>query len=682
MNQLLRCEFSQDFKKFLQHNITHYSIPDYQREYKWDKSRIKTFVTNVLDRSKFLGILTAEGSDRDYLSIVDGQQRLTTTVLLLAWLYNACAEEGERENQLEIMELLTYLNNNSRDFVLKNDSVGCFLKVVEDESLGSTIQLNVSDASDIYHQKEAFETAWNTITSVASEKWKRSERTLQDYKECLLDCGVLLFVQNNDDKKQQGSIEEIYIDINEKSQRLDPEDIFKGHCFALCKTPKTQEKVKTLWKSLKQQLYSMDGLWDKRDMSIFLHFYLLTMEACKDRPRDINKELKIAGEHIISLEYKTSTKVIDLLTNIDHYLTNLLTFRKNMVGCEVPTFKEVMSASANDIGNKETKALLQDMRTILKDLFECKQDLFKLPMFYVIDRYSSKADAEKLSFEQWSAFVFLYNIYMFIFARMGVSKSRESLPKELIKYTAGDNDFINQLAKTIQNTYCKGDDNSPLRIKLGMLRGKKRDDETRKHLYQILDYFKVKQYTDKKTGAVSTRYKMKLYPATYNVEHLIISQSQGIAWKEDPANPDSNTTYEFKKLDFSGCAAWCADNCHWANYIWIDDNFNRKELSNNDIVTKVHLLRGTLDKDEKPQKETFAKKHTHIEVICQHIMRTKGFDELVQAHNNHASKDEIIASYISFMDSYFSEDSMEELCHRINEAFANCLNELFNWVDK
>ena len=681
LNELLNCDFDDDFKKFLQRDITHYSIPDYQREYKWDKARIKTFVNNVLDRSKFLGILTAEKSNQDCLYIVDGQQRLTTTVLLLAWLYNACAEEDERENQSEIMELMTYPVNNCRDFVLRNSSVGNFLKVVKNESGRTTIQLEISEDSDIYHQKEVFETAWKTINSVATEKWKKSDRTLQDYKECVLDCGVLLFVQSNDDKKQQGSIEEIYIDINEKSQRLDPEDIFKGHCFALCKTATTQEKVKTLWKSVKKQLYSMDRLLNKRDMSVFLHFYLLTKEACKAKPRDINKELKIAGEHIIPLEYKTSTKVVDLLGEIDRYLTNITAFRKNMIDCEFPDFKEVMSASANDIGNKERKALLQNMRTILNDLFSCKQDLFKLPMFYAIDKYSSMDASDKLSYEQWSAFVFLYNIYMFMFARMDVSKSRESLPKDLIRHIANNDDCINQFVRTIRDCYCKGDDNSSLEIKQGMLRGKNRDDETRRHLYQILDYFEAKEHIDKKTGETRLLFKMKLYPVSYNVEHLIISQSQGIAWKADPSNSESEKLYEFEKTDFAECKAWKADNCHWANYIWIDGEFNSKKLRNYDIVTKVHLLRGTLDKDEKPAKETMAKKHAHIEIICQHIMHTKGFNELVQAHNNQTSKDDVARYYMLFLNNYFSENSMEQLCQRFNGAFSDCLEKLFKCVD-
>ena len=40
------------------------------------------------------------------------------------------------------------------------------------------------------------------------------------------------------------SSEEIYIDINVKALYHDPEDIFKGHCFAICKTVQHQDQVK------------------------------------------------------------------------------------------------------------------------------------------------------------------------------------------------------------------------------------------------------------------------------------------------------------------------------------------------------------------------------------------------------------------------------------------------------
>ena len=106
INNLLRCNFCADFQEFLETPKKYFSIPDYQREYKWDKSKIKTFVSNVMQRSKFLGIITTEVPNQPFLSVVDGQQRLTTLILMLAWLYNACADEGETETQQEIESLI------------------------------------------------------------------------------------------------------------------------------------------------------------------------------------------------------------------------------------------------------------------------------------------------------------------------------------------------------------------------------------------------------------------------------------------------------------------------------------------------------------------------------------------------------------------------------------------------
>ena len=95
INNLLKLDFESSFSDFIQSQKQLMAIPDYQREYKWEKSKIKTFVDNVMQRSKFLGIITVEAPISNFLSLVDGQQRLTTIILMLAQLYNACADEDE-----------------------------------------------------------------------------------------------------------------------------------------------------------------------------------------------------------------------------------------------------------------------------------------------------------------------------------------------------------------------------------------------------------------------------------------------------------------------------------------------------------------------------------------------------------------------------------------------------------
>ena len=60
ISNLLKLDFENSFSDFIQPQKQIMSIPDYQREYKWEKSKIKIFVDNVMQRSKFLGIFTVE----------------------------------------------------------------------------------------------------------------------------------------------------------------------------------------------------------------------------------------------------------------------------------------------------------------------------------------------------------------------------------------------------------------------------------------------------------------------------------------------------------------------------------------------------------------------------------------------------------------------------------------------
>lgn len=71
INNLLKLDFESSFSDFIQPQKQLMAIPDYQREYKWEKSKIKTFVDNVMQRSKFLGIITAEAPISNFLSLVD-----------------------------------------------------------------------------------------------------------------------------------------------------------------------------------------------------------------------------------------------------------------------------------------------------------------------------------------------------------------------------------------------------------------------------------------------------------------------------------------------------------------------------------------------------------------------------------------------------------------------------------
>ena len=163
INNLLKLDFESSFSDFIQSQKQLMAIPDYQREYKWEKSKIKTFVDNVMQRSKFLGIITVEAPISNFLSLVDGQQRLTTIILMLAQLYNACADEDETETQDEIEALITCEINGHRVLKLENGSVGEYLHFVREPDNKRRINLDINPAVDIYKQSSKFKDAWNII---------------------------------------------------------------------------------------------------------------------------------------------------------------------------------------------------------------------------------------------------------------------------------------------------------------------------------------------------------------------------------------------------------------------------------------------------------------------------------------------------------------------------------------
>ena len=72
-----------------------YRIPEYQRGYKWDKQQIEELL-NDIDKFKFVGdkdkfyciqnITIVKDKDEKLFRVIDGQQRLTTLVVLLSYL--------------------------------------------------------------------------------------------------------------------------------------------------------------------------------------------------------------------------------------------------------------------------------------------------------------------------------------------------------------------------------------------------------------------------------------------------------------------------------------------------------------------------------------------------------------------------------------------------------------------
>jgi uncharacterized protein with ParB-like and HNH nuclease domain len=85
------------------------AVPKYQRSYAWDKEHVEAFWSDLraamrgADREYFLGSIVLTPGPDARMVVIDGQQRLATTTMLLAAIRNYFLELGD-EDRATVME--------------------------------------------------------------------------------------------------------------------------------------------------------------------------------------------------------------------------------------------------------------------------------------------------------------------------------------------------------------------------------------------------------------------------------------------------------------------------------------------------------------------------------------------------------------------------------------------------
>ncbi|MDR2119448.1 MAG: DUF262 domain-containing protein, partial [Tannerella sp.] len=91
----------QSVKKILSEYKSKYLIPEYQRPYEWDEDKCRTLWDDILEFAipennpdkfnssdeYFLGSIVTFKNEDNCLEVIDGQQRITTLLLLLRAIY-------------------------------------------------------------------------------------------------------------------------------------------------------------------------------------------------------------------------------------------------------------------------------------------------------------------------------------------------------------------------------------------------------------------------------------------------------------------------------------------------------------------------------------------------------------------------------------------------------------------
>lgn len=583
-------------------------IPLYQREYKWTNEKIVSLINDIGQRDKFLGIIILDEQDECY-EIVDGQQRITTCFLTLLGLHNLYA--GSPREQESILRLLKPYG----EFLLNNHSLGNFVS-----HANGMLSLAIDDNEDVYYQKEDFCRAYATIMEQLSEI--SSQGALREFKRKLLDCELLVLI--NDQHQNTSPIEQIFLDINEKAQLLEVEDIFKGYCFENYDDAYHQD-LRSTWVDLKKQgmQFTRFGF---ENLSQYIYLYLLEVDSV-----DIPEKLTKAGKHYLHGKDMDATEA--LLKDMILY-GEATTGMSTAINSDDYCFVDVC-ANSHEYRNQPDHKMLKIM---LKEMLAAKAQYQKLPLFYLL--YSLKTNPalpRSIMHPQFRSIVTNLYIYATLFTYTPGKKSKRDVDHTLRNALRAAEQSIPDIIRAAKELRKN-------KVEYFEFTATRNGFEWFAFAYSIIDFYDANQ------NWLYAKYRRE---DGYNLEHFLIPdlRARCVTWVDEdntfelPLRPSLVATY--KK--------------YATNYLVIDEELNGL-LLHNDIVEKIRQINHWYEQQGKPVPK-------HVELIIRNILHKPEYIRLLHLKGLGKPQEEIIDAYNDFLEAYFSEENVSTLLSSISQAF-------------
>lgn len=577
-------------------------IPLYQREYEWSTSNVTSLVREVLNRDKFLGMIILDEKEECY-EIADGQQRLTTMLLSLISIYNHY--QGSRKEQ---SVLNNYIFDKEMNIRLQNDSVGSY---ISSDNGSGLLEVDIEDDKDVYNQKNVFKTAYATIDAILSENDR-----FKEFKDKLQNSTLLVLIKDIDSTNSD-AVEQIFLDINEKSKRLDNASIFKGYCFKIYDEA-FQDELKCLWIRLKKAYISFKNFsGENYKFDEYIYMYLLVTED-----ENMTENLSPGGIHF--LEDKNMDDVERILTKMVEYGERVSDFYKHIQN-EAYIFEDICVDSNSY--KTASKKLITNVKEYLLYSMETKSAQYqKVPLNWFIYSVKDKSNNMNILMKDFMTITANLYIYSFLFTLSPSKKSKKNIDHSLYNVLNEDVD-IKQIINIVKELRKKQVENVQIPENC-------RSFDVLSNLYTIMDCFKVKE----------NRFDVTYHNhggQLYTLEHFIVPDNRNakIKWltKDEESIEISFTGQSERKKKL-------------INYLIVEQKLNNDILLDFDVIKKIELISDYYG-NATPK---------HVGIITAHIENMESYKELKKLKNEEDEKEveNIRNCYNSFLDEYFSDNKV------------------------
>lgn len=279
-----------------------YRIPRFQRPYSWDRENIEDFWNDIIvnsDGDYFIGSMVVyRPANSDTSFVVDGQQRLTTVVMILAALRNAFKAAGLDDLAAGVQAMVERKDiNNQRQYTLQTESSYPYFQEHIQSSDAPEVDPNTGDEEAAL--KSTFEwlcanikTTSDAIMGDKSLTERAAKRRLQEklaeIRDKILAIKVIYIDLDNEDDAYL-----IFETINTRGKDLSPADLIKSYLTKLLKPSNVHvDLTKESWAKMVEVI---EGSQADLAVTTYLHHYWLARYeyvTVKNLYRDIKRKVK------------------------------------------------------------------------------------------------------------------------------------------------------------------------------------------------------------------------------------------------------------------------------------------------------------------------------------------------------------------------------------------------------
>lgn len=527
-----------------------YSIPAYQREIRWKAKNVNILVGDIIAENKFLGTILLNQVDDFNFDIIDGQQRISVFILILKALekrlnvdYSLCKFQNKTyEHLLDILEL-----DFSEEKISKDDNKDMYFE------------------SDILEQRERFEIIWATINQKIE---KMNPTQLASFADHLLFSDLSIILASNNNSK---IYVDYYLDLNDKSVKLDNIDILKANLFKI-----DFKTMSVEWANVQKSIKELRtaGLKSYSIPTFYYHYFACTVNEYLDYKLSVLKtDLKFGKSIEISGQtYEAGTNILKAVSN-QQYFKNAITQLKDVTAFLRNVYiNDGLSALKQKLkNNKFNDITISCMLSILNTLIRIDDEVPKmLIMKYFLDilnQTSIKKDDIKVIF-----YIYVYSI-LFTFTsgkkessrliRVVLSKDwKEKLKVITIKLWEENKNKINFWKKVTENGKVTNTSGQYLP----------------KHIMAIKEFANI--------SSTSISFKQKelkefLLSSDCSAEHFFINQSHTVTFTYGPKSVETTVNLPKVLNKYISCPV---------NYLYIKSKDN-EDLGNLSIKDKIILLK-------------------------------------------------------------------------------------------